>query len=69
MQRFMPVFEVYHFQFFMGTVSAVSYKQARERARKRWPNRRLQVEVTNVKLSDKEKIQQARAHQAKAIMR
>jgi len=54
----------------MGHVSAVSLKQAKERARKAWPGRRLQLEAPiNKPLSDADRLESNRGVQAKAKLR
>jgi hypothetical protein len=70
MQNQMPVYPVWNYRSFMGHVSAVSLKQAKERARKLWPNRRLQLEAPiNKPLSDRDRLESNRGVQAKAKLR
>lgn len=45
MSNQMPRFEVFNHSVFLGYVSAVSYKKAVARAKRLWPNRRLQIEA------------------------
>jgi len=53
----MPTYAVFHFRFHLGNVSAVSYKQALQRARAAYPGKRIMVELAlNVPTTDKDRL-------------
>lgn len=66
MNKNMPAFAVFHHRFFLGYVSAVSMRQAKERAAKRFPAKRLEVEVAlNVPATAKDILEANNTYQAK----
>jgi len=70
MQNKMPSYPVYNHRSFMGHVSAVSLKQAKARARKIWPDKRLQLEAPiNKPLTDRDRLESNKGVQAKAVLR
>lgn len=57
MTNSMPAYPVFHHRSFMGYVSAVSHAQAKVRAKKAFPNKRLIVEMPlNVKPTVKDRL-------------
>lgn len=70
MQNQMPVYPVWNHSVFMGHISAVSLKQAKARARAKWPHRRLQIDAPiNKALSDADRLESNKGMQAKAVIR
>jgi len=70
MQNSMPVFDVWSHRSYMGQVAAVSLKQAKVRARAKFPHKRLQIEgPVNVPLTDKDRLESNIGANAKAIVR
>ncbi len=66
MTNSMPAFAIFHHRTFLGHVSAVSIKQAKARAAKRYPGKRLEVEMAlNVPATDRDRIEANRTYQAK----
>lgn len=66
MTNSMPSYTVFHFRTFMGHVSAVSLKQAKARAAKRWPAKRLEVELAlNVPTTERDRLTANLTYQAK----
>ena len=62
MQTSLPIWIVMNHSVEMGTVAAVSYKQAQKRARAKFPHRRLQIEgPINVRLTESDRIAQNRS--------
>ena len=66
MTNSMPSFAVFHHRSFMGHVSAVSMKQAKQRAARLWPRKRLEVEMAqNVRPTERDRLEANRTYQAK----
>lgn len=66
MNNSMPAFAVFHHRSFLGYVSAVSMKQAKARAAKAYPHKRLEVEMAlNVPATAKDRLEANLTYQAK----